>query len=409
MATTDSGIDVFSNTTGQAILEEFQKQNTLLSLMTTGKKSDFDKDWDSVARAVRNGYAESLFAIGSTFTEPWKDTVANAEYDNPWRVNHFSDVELQDGSTVKGMWLQSVYAHPFGVQYSHQRAFYAAKDGLAAGTYYFLYDGQDWNNVKKGTYVSFALTKNVPAGGRLTGSFSAADQTSTWKIQSYAADGITLIETVVPTFTQTGTSLGTMAYNTRNGQLNSIQETTNGHNRWRDSALRQYLNSDKTKGNWWTAQDEWDIAPDQLTEKDGFLCGMDAEMLENILPVKTITYVNTVQDGTDASYDVTYDKVSLISLEQMYINPQHSGEGEAHDYWKAVNGTSTRWRQGRTYEILKHYAVENHSSAQSVRLRSAHRGGAYSTWYVDPAGGAHGNSAYLAHRFSPLVVIGKSR
>lgn len=412
MAITDSGIDVFSNSTGQAILEEFQKQNTLLSLMATGKKSDFDKDWDSVARAVRNGYAESLFAIGSTFTEPWKDTAdSNKEYDNPWRVNHFSDVELQDGSTVKGMWLQNVYAHPFGVQFSHQRAFYAAKDGLAAGTYYFLYDGQGWgSNVKKGTYVSFTLTKNVPAGGRLAGCYGAPDQAmSNWMIYSYAADGITLQETVTPTFTQTGTSLGTMAYNARNGQLNSMQEMAYGCNRWRDSALRQYLNSDKTKGSWWTPQDEWDIAPDQLTTKDGFLCGMDAEMLENILPVKTITYVNTVQDGTDASCDVTYDKVSLISLEQMYIDPQHSGEGEAHDYWKAVNGTSTRWQRGRTYEILRHYAVENHSSAQGVRLRSANRGGANCTWGVGSSGHVGSDSASNAFRFSPLVVIGKSR
>ncbi len=406
---TDSGIDVFSNTTGRAILEEFQKQNTLLSLMATGKKSDFDKDWDSVARAVRNGYAESLFAIGSTFTEPWKDTAENAEYDNPWRVNHFSDVELQDGSTVKGMWLQSVYAHPFGVQFSHQRAFYAAKDGLAAGTYHFLYDGQDWNSVKKGTYVSFVLTKNVPAGGRLAGSFVAADQTSTWEIQSYAADGITLIETVVPIFAQIGTSLGTMAYNTRNGQLNSIQEMAYGHNRWRDSALRQYLNSDKTKGNWWTAQDEWDIAPDQLATKDGFLCGMDAEMLENILPIKTITYVNTVQDGTEESYDITYDKVSLISLEQMYVDPQHGGEGEVHDYWKAVNGTSTPWQRGQSYDVLRHYAVENPSAVQRIRLRSANRNVAYYTFGISSSGSIASNHTNNAHWFCPLVVVGKSR
>ncbi len=405
------GVDIISDTTGKAMVSEIAKQNQLLSLLTAGKEAEFIQDWDAVARAVSNGYGESLFSIGSTFTEPWTDTAASKEYDNPWRVNHFSDVELQDGSTVPGMWLQNVYTHPFGVQFSHNRAFYAAADGLAAGTYYFLYDGQDWgSNVKKGTYVSFTLTKDVPKGGRLAGCYGAPDQAmSNWRIYSYAADGIELLETVTPTFEQSGTSLGTMAYQTRTDNLNSMQETAYGWNRWQTSAIRQYLNSDKVKGSWWTAQDAWDIAPNELASKDGFLCGMDADMLANILPVKNVTYVNTAQDGTNDTYDVTYDKVSLISLEQMYITPQHTGEGEAHTYWKNVNGTSTKWGQGQTYPILKHFAVENQASAQHVRLRSALRGYALNTWFVNASGYVNGSNAAHSNRFAPLVVIGKSK
>ncbi len=405
------GVDVISDTTGKNIVAEMKTQNQLMSLLTAGKYAELVQDWDAVARAVSNGYGESLFSIGSTFTEPWTDTAASKEYDNPWRVNHFSDVELQDGSTVPGMWLQNVYAHPFGVQFSHNRAFYAATDGLKAGTYYFLYDGQNWgNNVKKGTYVSFTLTKDVPKDGRLAGCYGAPNQAmSNWRIYSYAAGGIELLETVTPTFEQSGTSLGTMAYGTRTGNLNSAQEMAYGWNRWQTSAIRQYLNSDKAKGSWWTAQDAWDIAPNELASKDGFLCGMDADMLANILPVKNVTYVNTVQDGTADTCDVTYDKVSLISLEQMYIVPQYVGEGEAHTYWKNVNGTSTKWGQGQTYPILKHFAVENHASAQIVLLRSAGRGFARLTWGVATSGYVYGTTAATSYRFAPLVVIGKSK
>lgn len=406
-----AGIDVISDTTGKDMVEQLKRQNTLLSVISGASQKDFIQSWDAVAQAVAGGYGPSLFSIGATFTEPWKDTAnSNTAYDNPWRVNHFSDVELQDGTTVPGMWLQNVYAHPFEMQFSHYRAFYACPDGLAAGTYNVGF-GDNWNtNVVKGKVYQFTLTKAVEQGGRLAGFYRIPDTKPTeWKVYSYGADGKTLNETVDIAEGLEGTSLGSMLANKRTGNLNSLQETGYGWDRWSTSAMRQYLNSDKPKGEWWTSQDQWDIAPVELATKDGYLCGMDQEMLNNILPVKTVTYVNTVNDGTADSFDVTYDKVNLISLEQMYINPQHAGEGEAHEYWKKVNGTDTKWQQYQTYPILKHYAVENHSSAQYVRLRSAYRGDAHSTWAVYSSGNVYGNLASWSGRFSPLVVIGKSK
>lgn len=407
-----AGIDVISDTTGKDMVEQLKRQNTLLSVISGASQKDFIQSWDAVAQAVAGGYGPSLFSIGSTFTEPWKDTANNnTAYDNPWRVNHFSDVELQDGTTVPGMWLQNVYAHPFGVQFSHHRAFYACPDGLAAGTYNVGF-GDNWDtNVVKGKVYQFTLTKAVEKGGRLAGFYRITDTKPTeWKVYSYGADGKTLNETVDIAEGSEGTALGSMLERKRTGNLNSLQETGYGWNRWSTSALRQYLNSDKPKGEWWTPQDQWDIAPDKLATKDGYLCGMDQEMLNNILPIKTVTYVNTTNDGTADSFDVTYDKVNLISLEQMYINPQHAGEGEAHEYWKRVNGTDTKWRQYNTYPILKHYAVENHSSAQHVWFRSANRGHAHRVWRVYYSGyvdGFYGASWSL--RFSPLVAIGKSK
>ena len=406
-----AGIDVISDTTGKDMVEQLKRQNTLLSVISGASQKDFIQSWDAVAQAIAGGYGPSLFSIGSTFTEPWKDTANNnTAYDNPWRVNHFSDVELQNGTTVPGMWLQNVYAHPFEVQFSHHRAFYACPDGLAAGTYNVGF-GDNWGtNVVKGKVYQFTLTKAVEQGGRLAGFYRIPDTKPTeWKVYSYGADGKTLNETVDITEGSEGTSLGSMLANKRTGNLNSLQETGYGWNRWSTSALRQYLNSDKPKGGWWTPQDQWDIVPDELATKDGYLCGMDQEMLNNILPIKTVTYVNTVNDGTADSFDVTYDKVNLISPEQMYINPQHAGEGEAHEYWKRVNGTDTKWQQYQTYPILKHYAVENHSSAQYVRLRSARRGGANDTWNVNSSGSVYAYGASRSFRFSPLVVIGKSK
>ena len=189
----------------------------------------------------------------------------------------------------------------------------------------------------------------------------------------------------------------------RQGNLNCYQEMAYGNNRWKNSALRQYLNSDKSKGNWWRPQDAWDIAPDELATKDGFLCGVNEELLRNIAPVKTITRTNGNSDG-DVE-DVTYDRIIIPSLEQMYIEPQVSNEGEAQQYWKELNGTATKWQLGGTYDILKQYSVTNHTAPQYVRLRSATRGNACFTWLIYSSGYILSGTAPGANAFEPLAFV----
>ena len=391
-----------------------QTVQTAINSLTTrmgvveGRLEEAEKaiTWQEIAHAVASGTRP--YEIGDLITDPWTDTAANSSYEYPWRVNHYESVEVEGGQAINGMWLQAKYAHPLGVQFSHQRAFLACPDGLAAGTYYITL-GATWGSkdaVKDSTW-KFTLTKAVEAGGRLAGFYGMPDQlASTWKVYSYKADGITLLETVNVTSGTGGTSLGTMALSTRSGNLNSMNETAYGWNRWKTSAIRQYLNSAAGIGEWWTPQDKWDIAPDQLTQKPGFLSGLPEGFVNTILPVKYTTYTNTVQDGGNA--DVTYDKVGLISLEQMYVTPQIAGEGESHDYWKQLNGTATKWATGtnNVYDAIKHYAVENHSSAQYVRLRSCYRGDASTTWYVNSGGYVYNYHASNAYRFAPLVFIG---
>ena len=400
MATGDQTLINFPReTTMQEIAQALQTvafaQSAKLENITT---------WDQISGLVRNGYAQKIFDFGDWINEKWTDTAATKEYEYPWRVNHFENVELEDGEIVQGMFLQAHYAHPFGVQFSQARAFLKCPDGLTAGTYNVKLE-RDWgSNAKANTYWQFTLTKDVPKGGRLSGFIQMPDvASSNWKVISYAADAITKLETVPVTSGQDGTALGTLQYATRNGNLNSMQETAYGWNRWKTSALRQYLNSEQAKGKWWTPQDEWDIAPDQLATKDGFLCGMPADMLKALKTVKVVTYANTVQDGGEA--DITYDRVFLPSLEQLFINPQIAGEGTVHEYWQRRSGMKTKMQQYQTYPRMISYAVENHTSPQDVRLRSASRGGASGAWCVNSSGGVGSNYAWNAGRFSPLVVV----
>lgn len=388
---------ILTDETGQDIVQA-------LTVIAQNSVARSGMEWADVQTIVANGASEKAFAVGTQLIEKWTDTADSKEYDMPWQVNHHESVTLEDGEIVPGMWLQTHNCLPFGVQFSHQRAFLACPDGLAAGTYHFDFAKAWGNNVKPGISYQFTLTKPVEKGGRLAGCYGAPDTTPTsWKVYSYGANGVTLNETVNVTVGSSGTDIGTIPYEKRNGNINSTQEMAYGWNRWKTSALRQWLNSNKPKGQWWTPQDAWDICPDQLANKDGFLCGMPEQMLNSLKKVKVSTFANTVND--EGVEDITYDYVTLPSLGQIHAQTQIAGEGDPHTYWKRKSGKSSphAWYQDDPNMIT--YSVSNKTSAQHVRLRSATRNNANFTWYVYSSGYIGNNYASNALTCSPLVCI----
>lgn len=388
---------------------KLDKQNALLEVMAASSLRELASDWQGLADLADSGLFGEAFAIGDQFVDTWTDKASNQEYTYPYQLNHIGSVELHDGEVLSNRpFLQAHFAHPFGVQFSHQRAFLKCPNGLSAGTYYFTIESAWGTNVQAGDVVAFTTTVDVPAGGRVSGCYGAPDQAkNNWRIYTHSADGKTILETITPVFSVAGTNLGTIKASVRNGNLNSMQETAYGWNRWSTSALRQYLNSAEGVGAWWTAQDEWDIAPDQLTTKHGFLSGCSEDFINAIKEVKVVTYPNTVYDDTAGNTpDITYDKVFIPSLEQMFIQPQKEGEGEYHEYWKRRSGSPTPLARSQTYPQMITYAVENHTSAQPVRLRSAYRGNAYGTWLVRSSGNVNGYYySSDAYRFAPIVVL----
>ena len=193
-----------------------------------------------------------------------------------------------------------------------------------------------------------------------------------------------------------------MLLSARSNNLNSMQEAGYGWNRWKYSAARQWLNSDRPKGKWWTKQDDWDIAPDQLATKDGFLCGLPADMVAVLKPIKAITLANTVNDG--GATDVTYDKVFLASMSQMNVNMSKE-EGTVHEYWQRRTGSSKPIEPWKQYPCMIRYSAANHTSPQYVFSRSASQG--YASYVMDTNvdGSVSNTSAWNALTYAPLVFI----
>lgn len=402
------------DSTGQKMLEEMRIQNAYLALLAQDKITTLDSTWDKVAALVRAGHGKAVYGIGDKFIDTWTDKAnSNKEYnDYTWRVDHHGDVELENGDVVPGMYLATQYTHPVAVQFCQYQAFYYAEEGLAAGTYYVTLD-HSWGSKDcvKGASFCFTLTKPVPAGGKLAGFRRIADDPcSSWDVRSYDVDSKTVIETVKVEKGATGSCLINAwgPYYDGTSNINGLQRTAYGYGRWSQSAIRQYLNSDAGVGAWWTPQNKFDVAPDNLDTTAGYLSGLPADLLAAIKPVKVVTYTNTCEAADKATEkDITYDRVFLPSLEEMYIKPQApaGGEGMPHDYWRIISGSSQPVAQYGTYPRYKQFALTSKTSARYVRLRSAYRGHACNAWCVYASGGVSDDGAYWAGAVAPLVVI----
>ena len=399
---------LLTNEVGLQMLEEMRRQTAISEATARDQIAALASQMSAIAKIVRDGYGNVLMDIGDQLNIDWTD--GSKSYNVPHDIVHFANVDLKNGDKVPGMYLQWHFCSPFGVQFDAAEAFYYAETELAAGTYNIIV-GDNWgNNCKKNEQYQFTLSKPVPAGGQIAGFYSMPDKAAAeWTVQTFTdAKSTTPIETVKPTAGSNGTNLGTLSF-AGDGKLNSLQRVAYGYNRWSQSAIRQYLNSAKAAGQWWEPQHKWDRPPAELASKPGFLSGYSDDFLNAIKPVRVRTALNTVTDAAVGTYEDTYDKIFLASLEQEFITPQASGvEGEAWDYWKQAVERSTPTPWYKTFAEGGHpitYGIDGKTSAQYVRLRSANRGSADNTWYVGASGAVSYNYAVTSYRFAPACVI----
>lgn len=365
-----------------------------------------EMDYNGIKAVVAAGNAPAVFPVGTQLVNTYTGKDGKA-YDCPWDVVKTDDIaEGETGTTAPAMVLQMHYASLEDIQFSAYQAFFVVPEaGLVAGAYNVKM-GLDWgSNVKTGTVYQFTLTKNAPAGARLTGFYNAPDVApANWKVYVYKDRMKSeLLETCNVTAGDAGTNLGTFLAKP-NGNLNGLHPVGYGDNRWWKSAYRQYLNSDAPAKEWWAPQDEWDMKPDQADTVPGFLAGFSDDFKAALTRVKVVTYGNTVTD--DGSAVVTYDKIFLPSLQEIYCSPQVSGEGTGYwPYWKERTGAKTPQALWQTYPLRITRDLAQRTVGRSVRLRSAHRGGGYGAFDVGSSGGVYSWNAIYAIRCAPACEM----
>lgn len=279
---------------------------------------------------------------------------------------------------------------------------------LTAGDYYFTFAANFGTHVVANDVVSFTLPNDVEFGERICGCYGAPNQAkANWKVFIVTDSGKHIGEAITTGSSISGTNLGVMQEQARTASgdyfLNCIQEVAYGYNRWMFSALRQYLNSDAVADAWWEAFDALDIRPDYLASKPGFLAGYDSSVKRYFKPIRVVTVAQNADGNVE---DVTYDRVFLSSLEQMYCVPQFPGkEGEYWEYYKRLLGRISPAPASQTYARLIKYALNAPTSAQDCFRRSANRSYAGYVWFVYASGNVSADYASHANRCAPSVFL----
>lgn len=387
---------------------------------------------DRLDEIAQSGNSARYFSIGNQIEQTWKETYDNKEtsYTVPINMAHFGTYENENGDTKNGIYLEWNYTTPRGLAFCMPQSLQkfdgtdGAPNGLPAGKYCFYVGNftNDWTNAKdifKNKWAFFELTKAIPSGGVLCR--GTIGNQAEWKIDSRTScmNDSTLIEEVTMSVSDTQpdgyTNLGSCwGEDVGYGVLNHIECVAYGDNTWRDSDLRQWLNSDTD--DWWEPLTRYNRQPAEATKLKGFLSGYSDEFKKHLKTVRSYEYTNTQKEKEGLVY--TDDKIFLHSPSQRNSttdNAEQNGmtypEGEPWQYYKELaNGETNlegagRFKAWTKYEILKRYALNNQSSAQVYLSRSPRRGFACGVWIVSEFGTVSIDYANSGRRCLPACVI----
>ncbi|MBQ6065247.1 MAG: hypothetical protein IJK89_00360 [Clostridia bacterium] len=325
------GVQVFSTNPSSGMPEIFIRHRGYSGGWQTWQKHNGSVDpdsWHGVKTMVRTGLHNACFSVRDQLVSQrggveltWN--VIGKNVDTP------TDAELRNSMT-----LQLCDSSPYYMQFDAPEAFYYCADGLPAGTYYFKIDPNydPTYNTYKDTGYQFSLAHAVPAGGQLTFSWSQNTQAGAANVKSYASgSSMTAIDSVGVSSGTSGTYLGQL---TTTGDFannrNSITSVRFGSNNYKESAIRQWLNSSATAGNVWTPKTKFDRPPSWAATADGFMHGMDPDFLSAIGKTHLVTARNTVNDG--GGFDETDDFFFLLSKRQVYGGDETASVSEGNVY-----------------------------------------------------------------------------
>lgn len=318
-------IDLLKNssfvTANENLLKKLDTQNALLATIASNNGGMSVTSWEDMRNIVRRGLASSTFNIGDLMTcqKSGKTLI--------WGVMGL-DHAIPANSTVKHtLTLQLLYAD-YNTPYDWNEALYYAEEQLAAGTYNVVLD-DGFFTAGAGAY-QFTLTSPVPQGGQVYLSWNTNKNIASSKIITYAsATSFTPIETVDIVAGANGTNLS---------PLNDFECVRYGRNNYVKSNIRQFLNSDKPKNEWFAATHIYDRCnSNAFSGSDGFLYGVDEDFKNVLYPLPKKIKLN---DGTEETLN---DLIYLPTKAEIYGDMTNEVEGEeAFDYYAMVSHLTTK-------------------------------------------------------------------
>ncbi len=348
------------------------------------------ESWEDVQNIVRLGLAPKVFKIGEQLT------CKKGSTELVWDIIGFDhdipvDSELTHSMTIQ---LHDCYS---GNAVDEREAIVYAESEMTAGTYNFQIVTQPWYTADNGKTFQFTLTQPVPAGGQIVLDMTYNQTLDGKKVKTYASNtSTTVIETAAISEGNGGTALGKSNGTVAN--VNHIQRAIFGSNRWTQSAVRQWLNSNATGNAWWQPQNNFD-RPSGYRATAGFLSDLDADFLEVLGEVTKRNAKNTVTDG--GGYEDSVEKMFLVARSEVYGGNENGiNEGDPYPYYSDYSDLSAPGTAADSNRIKY-----RNGTAQYWWLRSCGAGYASSVRFVYPSGGITSNGASHGYGVAPACNI----
>lgn len=262
----------------------------------------FVQTWAEFKHLCQLGTIKKYFSVGDQLK------CQKGGEDLLWDIVHIG--ENMDGSNY--VILQTHYCLPETMEFDPEEAIFRASADLPAGTYHFTVSLEgvadtNWTSADKSGWSKtwqFTTSKTLPKGGQIcfTSPKNYNTDLSTWGISTYSNPAsTTAIESVALSEGTGGTDLATL------GAVNHAQRICYGYNRWAQSTLRQWLNSDAAASSWFSAQHDFQRPP-HYASANGFMSDLDTDFKAVVTKSKIITDINLISDkgGHDTTYDYFY-------------------------------------------------------------------------------------------------------
>lgn len=344
--------------------------------------------WHGIRNIVRAGKASEYFTPHETQFVSYRGGSAVV-----WDVIGIDQDTPSDSRFTHSMTLQMHGCDLGKVIFSTAEALYSQEQALPAGTYHFTVVSQPLYTADVGKSFQFTLTHDVPAGGQITvqsvPSASLDGKTVTIYASAVSTDAL---ETAALTEGSGGVSLGN-AGDTSTNDMNALLNAINGTNRYADSYIRQWINSDLPSGSVWSPQNKWSRPPSQAESSAGMLYGMDRGFLSAVGAVRKVT-------AAAEGYDVTNDRFFLLSRREAYTGNETLSvtEGEPYDYY-SIN--SSQPSAGSDQNRVKY----KNSEATSWWLRTPRIDQKGAVRYINTSGNCFGLSSKTLCGAAPACCI----
>ena len=376
--TDEEGSDIYEPI--NELKKDVESLNEKISILANRGSS-----WEEIRQNVKMGYGETLYPVGT-------DLEVECTENSPYTSIVFTVVDhsVIDNEPCMTLLMKSGIN---GLQFEHEQALIVPTETLVAGTYHFNFpDNYDASHDGTKT-VQFTLVNDVQANDQIMIQYPNNQSWIGKNLTVYSNFTDTVLETCVMSEGEDGTDLGVAD---GSGIINHITRARYGANNWKESAMRQWLNTDALVNKWQTQQNRYQRPCTYLTKQNGFMSWFNSDFVGVIKETNHLNRTNRVYDslGVKTPYS-TNDKFFLLSQEEVGFNSEDDIIcGTCFDYYV----------DAENIDRIK-YDINNSATARWWWLRTPYPSYASTGRAVHSTGSLNGSDGYNGHAVVSACTI----